>query len=34
MAAWSGQRKLVVGALVVFALWVAFLVVFATVTLG
>jgi hypothetical protein len=34
MAAWSGQRKLVVGALVIFALWVAFLVVFATVTLG
>jgi hypothetical protein len=34
MASWSGRRKLIVGALVVFALWVAFLIVFATFTLG
>jgi hypothetical protein len=34
MASWNGRRKLIVGALVVFALWVAFLIVFATFTLG
>jgi hypothetical protein len=34
MAAWSRRRKLVVGALVLFALWIAFLIVFASVTLG
>jgi hypothetical protein len=34
MAAWSGRRKLVVGALILFALWIAFLMVFASVTLG
>jgi hypothetical protein len=34
MASWSGQRKLIVGALVVFALWVAFLIAFAAFTLG
>lgn len=34
MAAWSGRRRLVVGALVFFTLLIAFLVVFATFTLG
>jgi hypothetical protein len=34
MAAWNARRKLVVGALVFFALWIAFLIVFASVTLG
>jgi uncharacterized membrane protein len=34
MAAWSGRRKLIVGALVLFALWIAFNIVFASVTLG
>jgi len=34
MAAWNGRRKLIVGALVLFALWIAFLIVFASVTLG
>jgi hypothetical protein len=34
MAAWSGRRKLVVGALAFFALSIAFLVVFALVTVG
>jgi hypothetical protein len=34
MAAWNGRRMLIVGALVLFALWIAFLIVFAWVTLG
>jgi hypothetical protein len=34
MASWSGRRKLIVGALVLFTLWVTFLIVFATFTLG
>jgi len=34
MATWSRRRKFVVGALAISALWIAFLIVFATVTLS
>jgi hypothetical protein len=34
MASWSGRRMLIVGVLVLFTLWVAFMIVFASFTLG